>query len=216
MEDGGEKDGHGAEEGVACALLGLGDGVECKDEGEEGQGCGEAPGGEVGVHEHERGAGDGESDPCGEEGGCAGAGGEGWGGTGDEHPCGTEREPDGGEVEEEENPGEAEVRDAGEAGEGWGEDGEAEVLGDELRPGGIEGGVEEFFDAGNVDAAVFDVRVEAVDEEGVESEEGDDEGGVVVFLWGGGAGVQKVAPFVSGKGRDAPCEFSGSMRGQVN
>ena len=182
VEEGGEEDGESAEDGVTRALVGCGGGVECCDEGQEGEGGGEAPGGDVGVHEHEGGAGDGEGDPGGEEGGGGGAGGDGWGGAGEEHPGGSEGEPDGGQVEEEEDPGEAEVRGAGEGRDGGGEDGEAEVFGDELGPGGVEGGVEEFLDACDVEAAVLDVGVEAVDEEDVEGEKGDDESGVVVFL----------------------------------
>lgn len=61
-----------------------------------------------------------------------------------------------------------------EEGERGGEDGEAEVLGDEDRVVRKEGGVEGVLDSGDVESAVLCERVIALEEQGEESEGGDE------------------------------------------
>jgi hypothetical protein len=68
---------------------------------------------------------------------------------------------------------EREVREADDAGYERCEERKAEMLGDEGGPGGEECGVEELFDAGGVDSAVFYKRMVAGQGEGEEGEERD-------------------------------------------
>ena len=150
--------------------------VECEGYGEEREWSGEAAGGEVGIHEEEGGAGDGECPPGREEGDAGELGGVADGEEAAEDLAGGEEgEPDAEEVEQEEVGGEREMRDADEGCDGGSEEGEALVFGDE---GGVmreECGVEEVFDAGDVEAAVFGEGMEAVGDEGRESEGGEEE-----------------------------------------
>ena len=84
-----------------------------------------------------------------------------------------EGEPEAEEVGEEQDPGEGEVGKVDEGSEGWGEDGEAKVLGDEVGVVREESGVEGVLDSGDVEAAVLCERVIALEEQGEESECGD-------------------------------------------
>ena len=147
--------------------------VECEGDGQQGERRGEAARGDVGVHEQQRGAGDGERPEGGEEEESGELGELVGDGALEQAVRGVEGEPEAEEVGEQENPGEREVGEVDEEGEDGGEDGEVEVLADEDGVVREEGGVEGELDAGDVEAAVFGERVVAVEEKGDQRERGE-------------------------------------------
>jgi hypothetical protein len=152
MHGGGEREACDAEEKAAAILWVEGSGargdIERGGERKNHCGSGEAARGGVGVHKEERGTGNGERKPAGEENDCSGA----RAATGPtarrEHPRGEERQPDAGEMEREENDGKGQAGQSHRGSDGGSEEGVTHWFQHEGRGVRVERGVEQAIDPG--------------------------------------------------------------------